>query len=229
MDESALLQSVIDDPDADAPRLVFADFLDDRAGPGDADRAEFIRVSIEAEPLLDASPRAVELRDRADFLLQSNAARWQPRSIPAADGVAFYYRRGFIEQVTLPATRFFAQPNAVFGVGPVRSLRLACRGRVSALAVSQCAQLSKLRALELSGDLDDSCLEQVAQSPHLRDLVELAFAGHTATDAGVAALGRAEWPRLEVLALRPRGAVSELAWGALRHSTAMPRLRMLFE
>ena len=40
----ALLAAVRADPDADLPRLVYADHLDDT---GDVDRAEFIRVQCE--------------------------------------------------------------------------------------------------------------------------------------------------------------------------------------
>jgi uncharacterized protein (TIGR02996 family) len=45
-DERALLRAVIADPDADLPRLVYADFLDDRCGPGDAERANLIRYQM---------------------------------------------------------------------------------------------------------------------------------------------------------------------------------------
>lgn len=42
--EQAFLQAIIDRPDDDTPRLIFADWLDERGRPGDADRAEFIRL-----------------------------------------------------------------------------------------------------------------------------------------------------------------------------------------
>ncbi len=42
----ALLQAVIDAPDLDAPRLVYADFLEEHGAPGEQDRAEFIRVQV---------------------------------------------------------------------------------------------------------------------------------------------------------------------------------------
>src|SRR5688500_16170422 len=40
----AFLDAIVDAPDDDAPRLVYADWLDDH---GDADRAEFIRAQCE--------------------------------------------------------------------------------------------------------------------------------------------------------------------------------------
>ena len=41
--EEAFLEDIVAHPDDDAPRLVFADWLDDH---GDADRAEFIRLQV---------------------------------------------------------------------------------------------------------------------------------------------------------------------------------------
>ena len=43
-DADALLAAVLADPDADLPRLVYADWLEER---GEAERAEFIRVQVE--------------------------------------------------------------------------------------------------------------------------------------------------------------------------------------
>lgn len=43
----ALFRAVIDAPDNLLPRLALADALDERGGPGDAERAEFIRVQCE--------------------------------------------------------------------------------------------------------------------------------------------------------------------------------------
>ena len=39
-----LLQAILDEPEDDAPRLIYADWLEDN---GEADRAEFIRLQIE--------------------------------------------------------------------------------------------------------------------------------------------------------------------------------------
>jgi uncharacterized protein (TIGR02996 family) len=58
-DGPALLASVLAAPDDDAPRLVLADWLDERGGPGDAERASFIRCQIEL-----AKPPACEWMTR---------------------------------------------------------------------------------------------------------------------------------------------------------------------
>lgn len=46
-DLDALLAAVLASPEDDTPRLVYADALEERAGPGDVKRAEFIRVQCE--------------------------------------------------------------------------------------------------------------------------------------------------------------------------------------
>ena len=44
MSRPALLAAVAADPDADLPRLLLADWLDDH---GESDRAEFVRLQVE--------------------------------------------------------------------------------------------------------------------------------------------------------------------------------------
>src|SRR4051812_28978495 len=48
VDRDALYHAVLDDPDDDAPRLIYADWCEDN---GEAGRAEFIRTQIERERL----------------------------------------------------------------------------------------------------------------------------------------------------------------------------------
>ena len=57
-DEAAFLRTIRTNPDADLPRLVYADWLDER---GHQLRAEFLRAHIELERLTEDSPRRREL------------------------------------------------------------------------------------------------------------------------------------------------------------------------
>ena len=52
-DEAAFLQTISAAPDDDLPRLVFADWLEER---GDAERAEFIRLQCELASAPDSDP-----------------------------------------------------------------------------------------------------------------------------------------------------------------------------
>lgn len=50
-DLDLLLAAVLAEPEEDTPRLAFADALDERGGPGDAERAEFVRVQCQIAAL----------------------------------------------------------------------------------------------------------------------------------------------------------------------------------
>jgi uncharacterized protein (TIGR02996 family) len=69
--ERAFLQHIADDPDDDAPRLVFADWLQEHGGPAGAARAELVRVQCEAARLPEGDPRGEPLRRRAADLLRA--------------------------------------------------------------------------------------------------------------------------------------------------------------
>src|SRR5437763_6998841 len=97
-EQDALLAAVLDAPDDDAPRLVYADWLDENGQP---ERAEFIRVQLAQEGEPAHSPRWRELEKRSRALLMGNRRKWGP----APDGLARdpEFRRGFVESVCTPA------------------------------------------------------------------------------------------------------------------------------
>src|SRR2546430_569314 len=74
-DRLAFLRAIRANPDDDTARLAFADWLDEHDEP---DRAEFVRVQIELEPVrfrID-NPRAVELHAREDALMRQHGGDW---------------------------------------------------------------------------------------------------------------------------------------------------------
>src|SRR5262245_46165485 len=72
-----------------APRLVYADYLDEA---GDPARAELVRVQVALAHLPDDDPRYPELVDRLDELRAANIERW---SAHVADlGARVEFRRG---------------------------------------------------------------------------------------------------------------------------------------
>src|SRR5262245_32286286 len=89
--EQGLLDDVVEHPDDDGPRLIYADWLDDH---GDHDRAEFIRVQLELErPDLDTARRG-ELAGRECALLHQHEGEWL-EPLPDLTGVTWHFRRGF--------------------------------------------------------------------------------------------------------------------------------------
>jgi uncharacterized protein (TIGR02996 family) len=91
--EDAFLADIVEHPSEDAPRLVYADWLDERGRPGDADRAEFIRLQCELVRLPDIDPRKVPLSERGRQLLAAHESAWVGELRGLVEGGEF--RRGF--------------------------------------------------------------------------------------------------------------------------------------
>ena len=123
MIQDAFLRDIIEHRDDDAPRLIYADWLDDH---GERDRAEFIRAQCELARIEEEGDpdRAEELRGRA-FALERGGrkgwtGRWLRRALPRSCGTsAWEFRRGFVECVTAEARVFVAHAADLFRLGPV--------------------------------------------------------------------------------------------------------------
>jgi uncharacterized protein (TIGR02996 family) len=108
-DGEALVASVLARPDDDAPRLVYADWLEEN---GDPDRAELIRVQCELSTWDPAAgvgvgrhPRWRHLRRRQGELLDAFGRGWRLADLPAdlrhvlPDAAHDLYHRGFVGTV----------------------------------------------------------------------------------------------------------------------------------
>jgi uncharacterized protein (TIGR02996 family) len=72
-DGDAMLRAIIDAPDDDTPRLVYADLLEEN---GDADRAEFIRLQVEPARLAPDGDGRAKMEEREHELLARHAVSW---------------------------------------------------------------------------------------------------------------------------------------------------------
>src|SRR5262245_15431683 len=99
--DSAFLAAIQEAPDDDAPRLVYADWLEEQ---GDADRAEFVRLQCALARLDedDEGRPALEARERA--LWKKHGKDWRRPLAPFSRKFAF--KRGFPEEVLVPAQTF---------------------------------------------------------------------------------------------------------------------------
>src|SRR5438067_1186426 len=105
--EEALFQTILEHPDEDAPRLVYADWLDEH---GDPDRAEFIRVQCELARLPGDDSRRPALPQGEEALLRRYRKSWfKPfRKLRPAKfdydmawanwPTGWQWRRGFVER-----------------------------------------------------------------------------------------------------------------------------------
>src|SRR5690349_13768071 len=114
--DEAFLQAILEDPE-DAPRLIYADWLEDN---GESDRAEFIRTQVERERLAPGDPALPRLTARAEQLLGLHWEEWvgplrdaagkNPYDLDAGWLHQAYhpdalrrFRRGFVEGLSLNA------------------------------------------------------------------------------------------------------------------------------
>ena len=74
-EHQGFLRTILEDPEDDTHRLIYADWLEEH---GDCDRAEFIRVQCELEPIRDRYeiPRAAELHQREEALVRAHNETW---------------------------------------------------------------------------------------------------------------------------------------------------------
>ncbi len=186
------LRAILDDPEADAPRLVYADHLGER---GDA-RGELISLQV-------ALARG-GLDDRGSRMERLVRSCWDELAAPALDaGIPrFCVRRGFVEAVHVVASRLEELP-ALMSRYPILELRLLGR-RADTDSLAGMREMLKLRVLDLRslGLGDRRCME-ILRSPHLANISTLILQNNGLSMASVQALTRAarHLPSLECVAL----------------------------
>jgi uncharacterized protein (TIGR02996 family) len=107
----SFLEDIVAHPDDPAPRLIFADWLDEH---GDSTRAEFIRVQVR-------TPRNAAWHT----LLREHSAAWTTELAGVAHSALF--RRGFIEGLVIKAEQmptFLQELPTLCRTYPLRKLRL---------------------------------------------------------------------------------------------------------
>jgi uncharacterized protein (TIGR02996 family) len=191
-DLDGLLRACQDAPADDAPRLVLADWLEERGGPNDDVLAELIRVQCRRARLKEETPEHKALVSREQELLGGHRG-----ALLGPLGAYGHLWRGLLD-VLIRYTPFFSREVTealqggpgiwldtlvVYGVPPTHAARLAAR---------RC--LSRLRVLSVSGTWDDGALKALLTSPHLTHLRKLTLGVRGITADGARAL--AGWPGL---------------------------------
>jgi uncharacterized protein (TIGR02996 family) len=209
VDDAAFLEAILADADNDTPRLVYADWLDERGDP----RGEFIRVQCELEASRQdprwpdsglETQRHRALVERESRLLAFHDARWAASLRPLVEpGFRPRFRRGFVDWLHLPLGEFLAKADNIFQLIPLAGveLRIPPKDRIHALPAEGPESLrlirelvyspwmSRLRDLNLSSNgLDDRAVRTLAASPNIAGLRTLDLRGNNLTMAGVRAL-----------------------------------------
>jgi uncharacterized protein (TIGR02996 family) len=197
-EEAALLAAIHEAPEDDAPRLVYADWLEDH---GESDRADFIRAQVELARLDEADPRHPALLARARRSGMLTAPRCRPwvdhaevEGLCAGPHLANLRRLSIREESALRLLR-----------GPLaeRLLRLdvGCYRSETVVRAVTAQPLPQLRTLTI-----------ISQS-NLPDLGPLFQTAHL--------------PNLCTLVLRWRGEVSPQALKQLARAKGLPQLSLV--
>ena len=217
-EQKQLYRAVLNHPDEDTPRLMYADWLDEN---GDPARAEFIRLQCRLTERQSAAPvpHIDPDQQRATVLGDQMKARWLAE-LPPIHGVHWVgFRRGFpavhvtspttlvraakrvwaaapVEAVTIDGLQ--AKGAALFAASPcVRRIRhisleryyIRRDGEAPLRALFHAAGLSGLRSLTVTSSyLDDAGMGVLATSPYLTNLEWLTTNYQGVTDASAAAL-----------------------------------------
>jgi uncharacterized protein (TIGR02996 family) len=192
--EAELLKAVLDDHDADAPRLAYADWCAQQPDEPTIQRAEFIRARIalskHAQPALASGPGATQdaliLGYKADEAQRQHRATWAAAIARIAS--SYRFDRGFIEYIALPARAFLDHADALFAQAPIRHLDLSgARPLLGELFASP--WLGQLRSLGLDDcALEDADIHLLAASPYLHELRWLSLTHNRLHRAGAEVL-----------------------------------------
>src|SRR5438067_7515657 len=106
-DDPAFIRAIAASPDDDAPRLIYADHLDETGDPVKAARAEFIRVQIEKARLVPDTPRWTELWYRDSALLEW-ARQWRAELLVIQELQYGGFIRGFVDAIYSPVEPLLA-------------------------------------------------------------------------------------------------------------------------
>jgi uncharacterized protein (TIGR02996 family) len=185
--DEAFLQAICERPDDNAPRLIFADWLDDH---GEPERAELIRVQVALARLPDDAAAVPALRRRECDLLAEHEMDWAGPLLDLG-AVAWVFRRGLPAWVTLTADDFLRHAAALVRDTPVRRVKLLDAGRRGP-ELARRPELADLAKLNLSdNDLGDRDVAALAGSAYLGGLTALDLGGNRLGAAGAQNLAAA--------------------------------------
>jgi uncharacterized protein (TIGR02996 family) len=235
--DAGFLDAIGDKPEDDAPRLIYADWLDDH---GDPARAAFIRVQCRLARLGDDDLDRVSLERQEQVLLAEHGNAWR-KELPAFARKGAVFRRGFVEEVTADAAAFVKGAPTLFRVAPVQHAWLTYRMMLVGASrpdpeLAACPFLGRLKSLKVGGpsSIGDGGVRTLVASPHLAGLQNLDLVGNEITADGMRAV--AESPHiasLKSLKLGPCVHVPENPWAgdggavALASSSYLANLREL--
>jgi uncharacterized protein (TIGR02996 family) len=188
--------AVLGNPDADAPRLAYADAV----AKTDFARAELIRMQLEIVSMRRSGANPAVLDSRVRTLLEKHKDAWAKdvASIPGVRWVGF--ERGFPEHVHMSARDFLDHGAELFALAPIRHLDLL-EPKLVAAELFQSPLLARIHTLRMwRAELGDGEMSTLGASPCLANLRWLDLSGNRIGQVGLEALAAStQLPALQVL------------------------------
>jgi uncharacterized protein (TIGR02996 family) len=233
VDEATFLQAIRAAPDEDAPRLVYADWLEEQGDP----RGEFIRLQCaHAKTWHEAiSVTGDPQCERMELLEKEYGDRWL-QGLPELRGLRWYLWRGLPCHVHVPGWQVFGKyANRMFQVAPVEYVTFDCLTLVGARNLVRSPYLERIRVLDLAygaiwkigalqallsspalnklqtlrlfhGAIGDEVAIELAKCPYLENLKLLTLYSSCIDDAGALAIARSPYlERIEFIDLSRNG------------------------
>jgi uncharacterized protein (TIGR02996 family) len=217
--ERAFLQAIREEPEDDARRLIFADWLEEQGGAAREARAPFIRAQCRLASLPADDPHRDLLEDEAADLLAEHEHEWTR----PLHGIAQEWRfaRGFVEYISIRGTEFLRHAETLFDVMPVRTVHLLI-GPKDIPHLAACPALLWVESLDFHRcHLNDRALQHLLTSPYLKRLNSLDLTGNGISTPGMQSLiHSALFGRLRRLDLSRNTGIGNRAVHLLARATA---------
>jgi uncharacterized protein (TIGR02996 family) len=202
--DEAFVRAILETPEDDAPRLVYADWLDEQ---GDETRAEFIRAQIALARMPADRAKRHKLSKRVAELLKAHREEWV-RPLTRGAHQFVHFRRGFPDLACAPFGEFCYWEEALWKYAPVATVLLHSPWQFDAnwggsfdsyeeardshhrsfRALAASPNLAHIRSLGMYECLDARDVRVLATSPHLARLRDLNLGGNRIGNAGARAL-----------------------------------------
>jgi uncharacterized protein (TIGR02996 family) len=190
-DLDALFRAILDHPDDDTPRLIYADALED---VGESDRAALIRAQVELARVPEYDPLRVRaerhtpgLISGGPFILQlpqlPDGLRWPPKP----------FRRGFPAAIHAPnGAVFAAHAGDLFGRFPIEELELRVTRSADLRPLKECEWLGRIVRLTVLDGLSGPVARPLFGLPNLGRLTELTIGAPLTTAPATRAVIRSK-------------------------------------
>ena len=227
-DRDSLYRAVLDNPDDDTLRLVYADAIEES---GDARRAAFVRTRVELSHVPEYDPFAIRARYH-DRKKQAEGVRWIGELPPLPDGISWArdpFRRGLPGAIQArDGAAFVAHADDLFALYPIESLELKATRVADTAAFTACHWLTRVRYLSLLEGAGGPTVQRLLDSDHFERLTALHLGPQMTTAPTVRAAVRSRvFKHLTDLSVHEdRRGGGSLA-GELARLTTPPQLKRL--